>query len=93
MALAGVPADLTGEMILEDAETGTAMWREVLQPVSGESFGRRGDVIRIGAQVQAGRRYRLTLRTADDVTDTAAAGLLLHALLMPVRSALIAAAH
>jgi hypothetical protein len=93
MALSGVPMDMAGELILEDAETGEALWSEVLQPAGGEAFGRGGDVIRIGAHVEAGRRYRITLRPGSGTGAAAAAELLLHALLMPVRPTLVAAAH
>jgi hypothetical protein len=90
MALAGLCADLAGELVLEDAETGAVLWREVLRPASGEAFGGGTSVVRIGTQVSAGRLYRLTLRSTGDVP--AAADLLLHALLVPLRSTACAGA-
>lgn len=90
MALAGVPDDVAGELILEDGETGAILWREILQPAAGEAFGRRGNVARVGAQVRAGRLYRLTLQAAP-ADGSAPAAPMVHALLMPVRATLVAA--
>lgn len=90
MALAGVPSDLAGELILEDGETGAILWREIMQPAAGEAFGRRGDVARVGAQVRAGRLYRLTLQAAA-ADRSAPDAPLVHALLMPVRATLVTA--
>jgi hypothetical protein len=90
MALAGVPDDMAGELILEDGETGAILWREILQPAAGEAFGRRSDVTRVGAQVRAGRLYRLALQAvAGDRTPPATP--LVHALLMPIGVTLVAA--
>jgi hypothetical protein len=89
LAFAGV-SDVAGELILEDGETGAALWREVLQPSQGEAFGGRGDAVRVGAAIQAGRLYRLTLVSTE--SDAAPAGVRqVHALLMPIRSAAVAA--
>jgi hypothetical protein len=85
MALAGLGADLAGELMLEDAETGAVLWRDMLRPASGEAFGGGASVVRIGTQVSAGRLYRLTLRTGAG-EPPAAAELLLHVLLVPLRT-------
>jgi hypothetical protein len=85
MALAGLCADLAGELVLEDAETGAVLWRDVLRPAGGEAFGGGAAVVRIGTQVSAGRLYRLTLRTGSG-EPPAAAELLLHMLLVPLRT-------
>jgi hypothetical protein len=92
MVLLGLPADATGELVLEDVESGDTLWREILQPLTGEGFGRRADVVRVGAPVRAGRLYRLTLH-APGPAGTAPDGRQVHALLAPVRSALAVAAR
>jgi hypothetical protein len=85
MVIVGVPADASGELILEDVKSGAMVWHGILQPATGEGFGRATDVVRVGAAVQAGRFYRLTLRCADGGT-TGVADRLVHALVAPVRT-------
>jgi hypothetical protein len=89
MALAGLPANLSGELVLEDVETGAVVWREVLQSASSEAFSRLGDVVRVGAPVREGRMYRLTLRVHDSGDGIPTQRV--HGLLVPVQSAGIAA--
>ena len=85
MVFVGVPADASGELILEDVESGAMVWHGILQPATGEGFGQATDVVRVGAAVQAGRFYRLTLRCADGGI-TGMADRLVHALVAPVRT-------
>jgi hypothetical protein len=85
MVIVGVPAAASGELILEDVESGAIVWHGILQPATGEGFGRATDVVRVGSAVQAGRFYRLNLRNADGGT-TGMADRLVHALVAPVRT-------
>jgi hypothetical protein len=88
MVLVGVPLDAVGELTLEDVESATKLWHEILQPVTGEGFGRAGDVVRVGASVHAGRVYRITLHCADEAAAAALAGRPVHALLAPSPTAM-----
>ena len=83
MMLVGVPADATGVLRLEDALSGETIWHETLRPAGGAGFGRGDDVVTIGAPVQAGRSYRVTLAGAD---AAGAGGRMVHVLLAPVRT-------
>jgi hypothetical protein len=91
MVLVGVPLDAAGQLTLEDVESATILWHEILQPVTGEGFGRAGNVVRVGAAVQAGRVYRITLHCADGEAAAAMADRPVHALLAPSRTAMAVA--
>jgi hypothetical protein len=82
MAFAGLPAGMEGELLLQDVETGSTLWRSVLHSAGSEAFSGRSDVAHVGTPVQAGRRYRLTLQLADGAVP--AATHLVHTLLLPV---------
>jgi hypothetical protein len=61
MAVAGLRAEVIGEVLLQDAETGEVLWRETLQPDNAQAFGVTSDVVRSGVLLRAGRSYRLTI--------------------------------
>jgi hypothetical protein len=68
LALSGMDHVSSGELILQDAETGALIWRHRFeQPASGTTDAASA-VILVGTTVQAGRSYRLM------VTSAAAAG-------------------
>jgi hypothetical protein len=79
MALVGLSIPGAAELVLLDAATGTVVWREGVQPRTGEAFGGSADVIRVGVPLRAGRLYRLLLARTDG-TVAEMAGTELHAM-------------
>jgi hypothetical protein len=73
MAVAGLVVAQAAELVLMDVEAGTVIWRETVQPQTGEAFGGTADVVRVGVLLKSDRLYRFMLVTGagDDVIDAA----------------------
>jgi hypothetical protein len=61
MAVAGLAVAHAAELVLMDVEAGTVIWRETVQPQTGEAFGGTADVVRVGVLLKSDRLYRLML--------------------------------
>jgi hypothetical protein len=92
MAFAGLPTGITGELVLEDVEAASVLWRAVLTPPGNEGFSGRSDVVRVGSPVTAGRLYRIRLHLADPGASSEA-GHVVHGLLVPMGPMLVAVRH
>jgi hypothetical protein len=48
------------------------IWRETVQPQTGEAFGGKADVVRVGVLLKSDRLYRLMLVTGagEDVSES-----------------------
>jgi hypothetical protein len=82
ISVAGLTVLSPGELVLVDVESGAVLWRGTVQPAAGEAFAAPG-AVRAGAQVQAGRSYRLVAVGDRDVPVADAQNGLVQALLLP----------
>jgi hypothetical protein len=87
LTLSGLVLVGAGELILHDVETGDVVWRETVQPCSGEGFVGAAGVVRGGFALHAGRTYRLSAVPAADGTRVVAdAQTVVEILLLPARA-------
>jgi hypothetical protein len=72
MAVTGLVVAHAAELVLLDVEAGTVIWRETVQPQTGEAFGGKADVVRVGVLLKSDRLYRLMLVTGagEDVSES-----------------------
>jgi hypothetical protein len=87
MVVTGLAVVSTGELVLEDVESGVVIWRETVQPRTGEAFESAPGIVRAGVTVQAGRAYRLTALGAGDTIPVTAGRGEVQAMLLPGRAA------
>ena len=88
LAIAGLPLGGASELALEDVTSGERVWGVTLRDAQGRSvFGNPGQVVRLGAEVKAGRVYRLSV-TMWETTRAASGGMAaadaLVAMVLPV---------
>jgi hypothetical protein len=84
LALSGMDHVNSGELILQDAESGALIWRHLFeQPVSGTADAASA-VILVGTSVQAGRSYRLIVTSASAAGFPAEPVHALQAMVLPM---------